>query len=87
MQPVLMMILPHCPHCKRALKLIDELKAEHPAYQAIPFQIEDETKNAALASSLDYWYVPTCYVGGQKLHEGVPSREAIQRVLDAALAG
>ncbi|HIU93689.1 MAG TPA: glutaredoxin, partial [Candidatus Aphodomorpha intestinavium] len=31
--------------------------------------------------------VPCCFVGGKKIHEGVPSREAMRAVLDAALAG
>lgn len=87
MQSVLMMILPSCPHCQRALALLEELRAENPAYAAIALQIEDESRNTALAESLDYWYVPTCFVGGRKLHEGVPSREAMRAVLDAALAG
>ena len=54
-----------------------------PDYAAIPLQIEDESRNKALADSLDYWYVPCCFVGGKKLHEGVPSREAMRAVLDA----
>ena len=69
----------------RALALLDELRAERPDYAAIPLQIEDESRNKALADSLDYWYVPCCFVGGKKLHEGVPSREAMRAVLDAAL--
>ena len=85
MQSILMMILPNCPHCRRALALLDELRAERPDYAAIPLQIEDESRNKALADSLDYWYVPCCFVGGKKLHEGVPSREAMRAVLDAAL--
>lgn len=87
MQPVLMMILPNCPHCRRARALLDELRAENPAYASVPLQIEDESRNKALADALDYWYVPCCFVGGKKIHEGVPSREAMQAVLDAALAG
>lgn len=86
MQSILMMILPNCPHCRRALALLDELRAERPDYAAIPLQIEDESRNKALADSLDYWYVPCCFVGGKKLHEGVPSREAMRAVLDAALS-
>ncbi len=87
MQPILMMILPDCPHCRRARALLDELRSENPAYAAVPLQIEDERRNRALADALDYWYVPCCFVGGKKIHEGVPSREAMRAVLDAALAG
>ena len=42
MQPILMMILPDCPHCRRARALLDELRSENPAYAAVPLQIEDE---------------------------------------------
>lgn len=86
MQPILMMILPDCPHCKRARALLDELRSENPAYASVPLQIEDESRNKALADALDYWYVPCCFVGGKKIHEGVPSREAMRAVLDAALS-
>ena len=86
MQPILMMILPDCPHCRRARALFDELRSENPAYASVPLQIEDERRNRALADALDYWYVPCCFVGGKKIHEGVPSREAMQAVLDAALS-
>lgn len=87
MQPILMMILPDCPHCRRARALFDELRSENPAYASVPLQIEDERRNRVLADALDYWYVPCCFVGGKKIHEGVPSREAMRAVLDAALAG
>ena len=75
MQPILMMILPDCPHCRRARALFDELRSENPAYASVPLQIEDERRNRALADALDYWYVPCCFVGGKKIHEGVPRNE------------
>ena len=37
------------------------------------------------AAKFDYFYVPTFYVGTEKLHEGVPSKEAIERVFAAAV--
>ena len=42
---------------------------------------------AAFADSLDYYYVPTFYVDGQKRMEGVPSLEKVRAVLDEALDG
>ena len=38
-----------------------------------------------LADSLDYWYVPTYFVDGVKLLEGVPTKEKVEAVLRAAL--
>ena len=45
----------------------------------------DEDEDTDLADSLDYWYVPTYYVGDEKLYEGVPTKENIQKVYEAAL--
>ena len=35
---------------------------------------------------MDYYYVPCFFVEGKKLLEGVPEKEKVQAVLDAALA-
>lgn len=85
MKNVLMMILDDCPYCRQAFSLMEELKAEHPEYADIPIDIQDEQVNTQLAKSLDYWYVPCFFVDGAKIHEGVPTKEKIQRVFEAAL--
>lgn len=84
MKLVTMMILSDCPHCRRAFALMDELKEAHPEYREVPVKIVEEDKEPAFAAALDYWYVPTYFVGDQKIHEGVPSREAIEAVYQAA---
>ncbi|MCL2498186.1 MAG: hypothetical protein FWF06_06200 [Symbiobacteriaceae bacterium] len=45
----------------------------------------DEQKEPQLADSYDYYYVPTYFVGGEKLHEGVATKEKLEAVLRAAL--
>lgn len=85
-KPVRMMILASCPHCRRAFALMDELKAAHPAYAAVPVEVIEEDKHPEIADALDYYYVPTFFVDGCKVHEGVPSREAVAAVFEAALA-
>ncbi len=85
MREILMMLLPGCPHCRRANKMIEELTAENPAYGAIPIRRVDESAEPVFADSLDYYYVPTFYVAGEKLMEGVPTKEAVRSVLDRAL--
>lgn len=85
MKDVLMMILPLCPHCRRADKMLEELMRENPAYRAVPIRRVDESAEVEFANSLDYYFVPTFYVDGEKLMEGIPTREKIQAVLDAAL--
>ncbi len=85
MKHVQMMILASCPHCRKAFALIDELKQANPAYRQVEIEVIDEEQEPQRAAGFDYWYVPTFYVDGQKIHEGVPSREAIENALKAAL--
>ena len=53
MKPVKLFYQERCPFCKKALRYIEELKEEHPE----------------LADQYDYYYVPTFYVDGVKVHE------------------
>lgn len=85
MKEVLMMLLPGCPHCRRADKMLEELMGENPAYRAIPIRRVDESVEVSFANSLDYYFVPTFYVGEEKLMEGVPTKEKVRAVLDRAL--
>ncbi len=87
MAPILMMILEDCPYCRRALDYMEELKEEYPEYRDIPVQIADENKEKKLADSLDYYYVPTYYVDGKKVHEGAADKRQVKAVLDRALMG
>ena len=85
MKPVLLFILPGCPHCARALSIMAELQASDPALAACVPTVIDESSQAELAASYDYYYVPTYYVDGKKRHEGAATLEKIRRVFDAAL--
>lgn len=85
MKKVTMMYLRNCPHCHRAFAIIEELKQEHPEFQAISIESIEEREHPEIADALDYYYVPTYYVDEVKLHEGVPTKEKLQQVLQAAL--
>lgn len=85
-KPVRMMIQAGCPHCAQAKRYMKELEAEHPEYKDVQIEMIDELKEPALADSLDYWYVPTYFVDGQKVHEGVITKDDVNRVYQAALA-
>ena len=78
MKDVMMMMLPDCPYCHQADRLLAELAAEDARRRV------DESVETALADSLDYYYVPTFYVDGVKRMEGVPSKEKVRAVLEAA---
>lgn len=85
MKDVLMMVMTGCPHCRRARELMAELCDRHPEFRAVKVREVDETVDPDFAATLDYYYVPTFFVGGQKLHEGVPSEAALEAVYRAAL--
>ncbi|MDR3086079.1 MAG: thioredoxin family protein [Christensenellaceae bacterium] len=86
MKPITLFMFEACPYCQEALRFIEELKAENPAYAAIPFTMIDERLDPVTADKFDYYYVPTFYVGDQKLHEGASTKEKVKAVYDAALA-
>lgn len=85
MNELTLFYLPSCPHCKLAIRLLDELQKENPEYAKISVKRIDESREKALAESYDYWYVPSFWLGGEKLHEGHAERADVKRVLDAAL--
>ena len=74
-----------CPHCRKAEEMMENIFAARPEYKSIPLRKIEETKEPDYASKFDYYYVPTFYVGDDKLHEGVPSKDAIEKVFAAAL--
>lgn len=85
MKEILMMMMAGCPHCRRARAWMEELCEEHPEFREVPVRMVDETLEPDFAQTLDYYYVPTYFVEGRKLHEGVPTKEAIEAVYRAAL--
>ena len=74
-----------CPHCKKAFLMMEEICREHPEYKSIKIKKIDETKKPNYAAKFDYYYVPTFYVGGKKMHEGSPTKEALEKVYAKAL--
>lgn len=85
MQTVTMMILKSCPYCRQALAMVEELRRERPEYAGVQVDVFDENEHKRLADSLDYYYVPTFFVGKKKMMEGVPSRDKVEAVFREAL--
>ena len=73
-----------CPHCANALRWKKELFEKHPEYSEIPFIMTDENLEPAYADTFDYYYVPTFFVDGVKVHEGVASYEIIEKIFQDA---
>lgn len=84
MKEVMLFVLKNCPYCVEALKWQEELMEEYPELREIPVRVVDERKEAALADSYDYYYVPCYFVGGVKMHEGAASREKVENALRSA---
>ena len=85
MKKVTMFYLENCPHCKKASRLIEELISENPKYSNVSIERIEESKNVRIAEAHDYYYVPTFYVDGVKIHEGVPTKEKVEAVFKAAI--
>lgn len=85
MKKVTMMYLKNCPYCKQAMKWMEELFDENPSYKDIDITYIEESEQPQIADSLDYWYVPTYFVDGIKLHEGAATKDKIKAVLEKAI--
>ena len=85
MKKIIMFYLQNCPHCRNAERMMNELIEKNPSYKNIKIEKIEESKNAKIASTYDYYYVPTYYVNGEKIHEGVPTIDKIENVFKKAL--
>ena len=72
MKQVELFYLTHCPYCINARRAIEELKEENPSYKEIQVLWIEESEEADLANSRDYYYVPTIFFKGKKLYEAKP---------------
>ncbi len=87
MKKILMFTMESCPYCVKARRWMGEVLKENPQYQEIEISYVDELEEPDLADTYDYWYVPTYYVDGVKVHEGAASKEIVQRVFKTAFEG
>jgi len=85
MKKIKLFYIEGCPHCRKAFRILDELKAKNPEYSKIDEEYIDENKDVVSANLYDYYYVPTFFVDDVKMHEGVPTEEKIERVLKEAI--
>lgn len=85
MKPVKLFYLRSCPFCKRALRYIDEARAAHPELAAVDVECIEESDEPAVADRFDYYYVPTFYIGDEKVHEGGIYPDEVEALLRRAL--
>ena len=85
MKDITMFMFDECPHCQLADKFIRELQQEE-QYKDLVINRINEKKQPEVADQYDYWYVPTFYVDGEKVHEGHAEKEDVRKVFDKATA-
>lgn len=85
MKNIVLFVTSWCPHCHMALGVQEELLAQHPEWGDIPLTVVDEERDNPPPGAYDYYYVPTYYVVGVKVHEGHAEQEDVERVFRAAL--
>lgn len=84
MKQITLFILKYCGYCRRALQLIDAVKAEHAELQPVPIRIIDEGEQRELARQHDYYFVPTFYIDSVKIHEGPVDHDQVLAILRQA---
>ena len=85
MKKILLFHFASCPYCAEVRRWIAQAQAENPALQALDIEMIDELLHPVIAWKYDYWYVPTFYVDGKKVHEGACTREKVKQILDMAM--
>ena len=85
MKAVKLFYLKNCPFCKKALQYIYQAKAAHPELQPVRIEMIEESEQPDVADAYDYYYVPTFYVDGRKVHEGGIYPDEVEAVLRKAL--
>ncbi len=84
MKTITMFYQRRCPFCKKAFAYMDELLQQEP-YKGLQIEKIEETEQPELADQYDYYYVPTFYIDGEKVHEGGIFRDEVKALFDKAL--
>lgn len=61
-----------CPYCKMAFEIMKELD-ENPIYKGVIIEKIEENKEPEKTVGYDYYYVPTFFVGDEKVYEASSS--------------
>ena len=92
MKKLTFIYLKGCPYCKKAMKAFDALLNANDEYKQVEIDAVEEGENPDRIASLDYYHVPTYYIGDDKLFEASPGdsyeviEAATKKALEAALA-
>lgn len=84
--------LTNCPYCINAKKALAQLCGDKPQYADIPIEWIEESEEPERTSGYDYYYVPSFFLGKEKLYEAHPGEsyeeclENVRGCLEKALA-
>lgn len=84
MKPVKLFYLKRCPHCKKAIAILEELLKKE-EYAEVEITRIEESEHPEIANQYDYYYVPTFYVDEKKICEGILQEKDIVEVLNQAV--
>ena len=84
MKPITLFYLENCPFCKKAEAVIGELQKQD-RYKDIEINRIEESVHPEIAEKYDYYYVPTFYIDGKKVHEGGIFPDEVKALLEKAL--
>lgn len=84
MKTVKLFYLKQCPHCKKAMAILEELLKKE-EYSGVEIVRIEESLQPEIANQYDYYYVPTFYVDEKKICEGILQEKDILEVLNQAV--
>lgn len=74
MKKIVCFYLDDCPYCHKAKRAFKELRTENPSWAEIPIEwVEESREKPSELKKFNYYYVPTVYVGDDKIYEASPS--------------
>lgn len=82
---VMLIVRRACPHCEKAIEDMRELEKANPEFKDVDIDVVDDRETPEAVAGLDYYYLPTFFVGGEKVHEGKATDEDLTKVYRAAL--
>lgn len=87
MRKLIIFMLDGCPYCKKAMEAEKELRSENPAFAAVEIEWINEAQHPEIVKRYSYYYVPSIFLGGDKLFECQPgdSYEKIKQQVKYAL--
>jgi glutaredoxin len=92
MKPITAFYLTECPYCRKAKEAIKELIQENPAYGDVQIDWYEESENPEAVKGHEYYYVPSMFIGTEKLYEAQTGQSydeikaRVQLVLDKSLS-